>query len=346
MPARITRIVVAATSALVLAACGGGADEPADPTSAATSGGETTEAPTTEPATSGEQVWVATETGVGTIDPATGEFEELADAGFDVSGIAAGDGHVWVQSYNDGVIAPFDPETGSFGESIAMPWVGGNPDTIAYGFGSVWQSQGDEHVVARLDPATGEVQAEIATDWIAGPIAVSPEAVWVLNDSSATVTRIDPTTNEAQHFTVPDGSTDVKDIAAGDSGVWVMYGVPFASETYVAPIDPVTGAFGTPITVRGPYPAALTVAGGKLWVLDQETGTVTGIDVASGEVSAPPVETGGEYAYDAAVTADAVWVLEFYSGSVVQIDPESGEQVATIEVGNQPAGITATTAAP
>jgi hypothetical protein len=77
-------------------------------------------------------------------------------------------------------------------------------------------------------------------------------------------------------------------------------------------------------------------------VLDQETGSVTGIDVPSGEVSAPPVATRGKYANDAAVTTDAVWVLEFYSGSVVQIDPASGEPVATIEVGNQPAGITAT----
>ena len=67
------------------------------------------------------------------------------------SGVAVGDGHVWVTSFADGTVWRIDPKTR---KSVVIP-VRGSPTGIAVGRGSVLVADGPEHKLVSLDPVGG-----------------------------------------------------------------------------------------------------------------------------------------------------------------------------------------------
>ena len=109
-------------------------------------------------------------------------------------------------------------------------------------------------------------------------------------------------------------------------------GLPGIDENYVGLIDPDTGRITKEIAV-GKGPAAATDGGGSVWIANAADGTVSRIDLESGEAVTIPV--GGA---PAAVTfgAGSLWVADSDSRDVVQVDPGANKVVARYPVGNMP----------
>ena len=109
-------------------------------------------------------------------------------------------------------------------------------------------------------------------------------------------------------------------------------GLPGIDENYVGLIDPDTGRITKEIAV-GKGPAAATDGGGSVWIANAADGTVSRIDLESGEAVRIPV--GGA---PAAVTfgAGSLWVADSDSRDVVQVDPGANKVAARYPVGNTP----------
>jgi serine/threonine-protein kinase len=92
-----------------------------------------------------------------------------------------------------------------------------------------------------------------------------------------------------------------------------------------------------PITV-GKSPLSVTVGEGFAWVTNEEDGTVSHINEATGEVSAEAIEVGKEPA-NIRYGGGSVWVSNAGSDTVSRIDPKSARVEQTIKVGKRPTGV-------
>ena len=88
------------------------------------------------------------------------------------TGIAFGDGSVWVANSLDGTVSRIDPATNRVTATIP---VGEGPDGIAVGSGAVWVSGEFSEAIARIDPAENRVVERI-------PIANRPKGLALLED--------------------------------------------------------------------------------------------------------------------------------------------------------------------
>ncbi len=160
-------------------------------------------------------VWVAGNTEISQIDPATGNVVNKTPSGFSPSGIAIGSGSVWVAENTENEVTRIDLAGGA---TTAIP-VGHGPLGVAVGAGSVWVTNSTDGTVTRIDPDTGSAQATISVG--AGPagIAVGGEAVWVADTGAGTVVGIDPKTDRVVR-TIHVGESPTGVTVAGGR-VWV-----------------------------------------------------------------------------------------------------------------------------
>src|SRR6266567_380244 len=112
-------------------------------------------------------IWAAGADGkLARIDPAT-NAATIFDVGLVGGALAAGEGAIWVTSYDDGALVRFDPTAGTV--SRATSGLGGLFG-VAVGFGSAWVVNKTGHQVLRIDPTTGAVIARIpaerSPDWL------------------------------------------------------------------------------------------------------------------------------------------------------------------------------------
>jgi serine/threonine protein kinase/streptogramin lyase len=260
-------------------------------------------------------VWVINQgdSTVNRIDPETGEVTPAKSTLGIPTGIAAGEGAVWITNgfggpNGTGQVVRLDPTNGSVEPAFASR----NAKAIVVAFGSIWLADADRDVVLRYDPedldaAPIEIPTDEDANASAGPRSISAgtgaaEGIWVANELGDTVIRIDPET---------DGVTDRLPVespfavAADDSGVWVTSEL----NDRVHLFDPAGGrgvrtfdsADGIP-----DGPTAIAIAAGGVWVgSDLETAIVR-IDPAASAIDRVPLAgiTGG-------LTVDAngdVWV--------------------------------------
>jgi class 3 adenylate cyclase/streptogramin lyase len=222
------------------------------------------------------------------------------------TGIAVGEGGVWVALGLVGKLARVDPAFGRVSETldIVAPTSDG---VVAVGGGSVWAAYGDS-TLARIDPRAMAVSGRGLAGtspagvvfgggdvWVAnsgeqtssrfkpetfeeGPvkdvsvgqrptgIAFGAGAVWVANREDDTVTRIDPRSYST--FTIEVADRPVA-VAYGAEAVWV------ASESgVVTRIDPATRAVVKAIDV-GNAPSGIAVGEGFVWVTVQAPSPAT-----------------------------------------------------------------------
>jgi serine/threonine-protein kinase len=165
---------------------------------------------------------------VNRIDPETGELTPAKSTLGIPTGVAAGEGAVWITngfgSASGTQVVTVDPGT----ESVELAFPSGNAKAIVVAFDSIWLADSDRDLVLRYDPedpAAGPI--EIPTDEDATESAVprflavgsgSASGIWVVNELGDTVVRIDPETNEEALRIDVESPTAV---AADDSGVWV-----------------------------------------------------------------------------------------------------------------------------
>ncbi len=240
-----------------------------------------------------------------------------------------------------GEVLRIDPSGAYTGEPLDPAIT--TPLSLAYGFGSLWLFDGTEGVV-RLDTETGAVLTVIPLGGPVsdGQITAGPDAIWASLQAADQVVRIDPTTNAiAARIHVPTGPLG---ILADQAGVWVTTIGSDTVSGAVARIDPATNTVtgsadigqrpsglartrqGLWVAVGHPHevihlsddlkvldhvattdvPVAVTVAGGRVWVGEQN-GAVEVIDPADAKVVASG--TAGSDVRGFALLGNDVWSL-------------------------------------
>jgi YVTN family beta-propeller protein len=270
---------------------------------------------------------------VAAIDPSTNRVTEAVRVGSNPSGVAFGEGVVWVANLDDKTVFRFNPRTH---EERTIP-VDGTPAGIAAGLGAVWVAH-RVGTLERIDPRYIQPSDRIrvlgpsAIHLLAidiGSVGIGPRAVWVVYGDS-TVAKIDPRGDRVSATGL--AGNGPSGIAVGEGAVWVAN----EAGNDVSKLDPRTAkaATRTPIKV-GNSPSAITVGGGAVWTADRFSDQVTRIDPLRNSTTSIPVGGGPDaIAYD----YGSVWVANGKDGTVSRIDPLT-RVVTTIKVGNSPAGI-------
>ena len=149
-------------------------------------------------------LWSVSSTGELTrLDPATGK--ELARVGLGIkpSGLAVGEGSVWVTGGTSPILLRIDPTVDAVDGRFQLPMKGVETDLtgeVAVGAGSVWVGHGAFNPgawVERLDPETKRVQGRISI--LAGDVdhlAFAEGALWVASTSPGQLRKIDPRTGQ------------------------------------------------------------------------------------------------------------------------------------------------------
>ena len=176
------------------------------------------------------------------------------------TGLAYGEGAVWVANGLLGTLQRVDPQFGSVGDPIETDAGRASSGSVAVGFGSVWFASASSNIV-RFDPISGTVVARLFSGAAPSGIAVDDQSVWVANHGDASVYRFSPTTN--QTISTPTVSSGPTAIATGGGAVWVAN----ASGT-VSRIDQSSGSIST-IPV-GRHPAGIAYGAGAVWVTNAE----------------------------------------------------------------------------
>jgi peptide/nickel transport system substrate-binding protein len=107
------------------------------------------------------------------IDARTDQVTQQVAIGGSPSGVAIGDGSVWVANTSDSTVSRFQPATGA----VTTFNVGKAPVGVAYGAGAAWAANSLSGTVARIEPRSGSVQ-EIHVGAAPTEIAVSGGRAW------------------------------------------------------------------------------------------------------------------------------------------------------------------------
>jgi DNA-binding SARP family transcriptional activator/ABC-type transport system substrate-binding protein/DNA-binding beta-propeller fold protein YncE len=245
------------------------------------------------------------------------------------SGIAVGEGAVWVANTDNSTVSRVDPRTHTVRQDIR---VGAGPTAVAVGHGAVWVANGADGTVARIDPTTNDVAG--------GPIRVGngptgvaygEGAVWVANSVDGTVSRIDPSSGRVTGtFPAVLGAAGV---AVGFGRVWVVS----PSAGTVVSLDPRSGDIVDRVAV-GADPDAVVTDAKAVWVANRGDGTVSRITPTPTAHVAATTQVGrGPDAL--AISGDSVWVANADDRTLARIDASDGHVVKSVPLGNPPQGL-------
>jgi DNA-binding SARP family transcriptional activator/ABC-type branched-subunit amino acid transport system substrate-binding protein/streptogramin lyase len=265
--------------------------------------------------------------GVGVLDPRTGELRETIPAGTAPSAVAVGEGSVWVLDADDKTVARIDPGQRKVVRTFSIAT---RPTALGAGAGAVWVGNGFRDPgfggsypasVSRVDRESGVVDETIRLPREGGQpyfpgggfeqqlMAVSRDAVWVVN-TDGTVTRIDP---EANRVVAKVSNVRAQGIAAGEGQVWVI------DDEGVAQIDPRRNRISKRIEVAAESLTALAIGSGALWVADPAGGSVWRIAPEPDPVLRTiPLDSGVGWV---AFGEGAVWATNEIADKVYRIDP-------------------------
>ncbi len=197
------------------------------------------------------------------INPSTKQVVAAIPAAKDPSGLALGEGSVWVANSRDDSVSRIDP-VGNRVTGVIR--VGRSPRAIAFGEGSIWVANFLGNSVSRIDPATNEVTATIRVDGNPSSVAAGGGGVLVASALEiiaaepfprVVVWRVDPVTN-AVTATSRIVGTCQGSVVVGEGGGWVITG------QYLASVDPATGEVTNEFN-PGVSLHALTVGEGSVW---------------------------------------------------------------------------------
>jgi DNA-binding SARP family transcriptional activator/ABC-type branched-subunit amino acid transport system substrate-binding protein/streptogramin lyase len=260
------------------------------------------------------------------LDPDTGAVRKSISFGTSPSSVAVGEGSVWVLDGDDQTVTQIDPETN---EVVRVFGTSSRPTDIGAGAGGVWVGNGGSddlsdmpRSVSRIDPASGVVVDTIALPPPAGgkisgiggfsrqKIAVTPEAVWVINPDQS-ISRIDPRTNDV----VARVKARAQVIAAGEGEVWI------GQEGGIAEVDTARNVVSRRIPLGEDTPSGLAVGAGSVWAADPFDGSIWRIprDRPAGKRRIPLTR----WVNVVASGAGSVWATNEIADEVYRIDPRT-----------------------
>ncbi len=170
----------------------------------------------------------------------------------------------------------------------------------------------------------------------AGPLrlAVGDDALWVTSAADGTLSRIDPETKEVvDSVRIGRG---ISGVAVGEGSVWVTR--PRTGD--VLRLDPADFAGQPPERIEvGGRPGAIVVAGGRVWVADEDGAGVAAINAQGARVfrrgiapQAVPLRL--------AAGAGGLWISSASTGTIRRVDLGDAVAGSAIAVGRGPSGIT------
>jgi len=252
--------------------------------------------------------------------------------------IAIGGRFVWVGGDDSGTLSALDPHSQTVAKLIPTR---GFPSDLAVTGGSVWVLDGRSGLLSRIDPAYATVRRtqvakpnpvyDVSREGVdPTSIAAGFGSLW-LTDGSTSLTRVDAGTGRiAQRINLRRLLTGV---AVGTSGVWAISG-PSATAIRLDRQGRVTVRI--PIVSQpgfeSPFPIAVAVGEGYVWVLNANTASVTKIDPLQRAVSATIPIGIDKSPVRLAVGKGAAWVAN-RDGTVDRIDA-STNAVTIIPVGH------------
>jgi YVTN family beta-propeller protein len=260
-------------------------------------------------------------------------FDLALQVGSQPSGLATGEGAVWVINFNDKTVSQIDPAAD---EVVAIRSVGGTPTGVAVGGGVVWMTtafgtaSGDEGSVMVFNPGVGQVEATIPVGTGAAAIAFGEGAVWVADRLNDRLLKIDPRTQATEEIGVGRAPGSV---AIGDGSVWVTSTL----DHQLWRIDPVSQDVIAQIGLSA-APSAVAIGEGAAWVTSETGDSVTRIDIATDTVVTTVAV--GDGPTGVAVAPDGIWVAVGRAGKLVRVDPATNEVATTLAVGGAPLAVT------
>ena len=219
------------------------------------------------------------------IDPATGEEVARLGLGVTPSGLAVGDGGVWVVDRNSPTLLRIDGSVNEVVDRPTLPMRGVVTDLtgeVAVGAGSVWVGHGAFNpgaFVERLDAETGRSQHRFAIlGGDADHLAFGDGALWVASTPSGQLRKIDRQTDHVVFVRMLQSALCC--VAAGGGYAWAATN-PEGKVWKVAADGSIQGTInlGSPV-------ASLTYANGGLWAALGEKGSFVRIDATTDETRA------------------------------------------------------------
>jgi YVTN family beta-propeller protein len=263
---------------------------------------------------------------VAVIDPGTNAIVGEIPVGARPSGIAVGEGSVWVGNRDDNTLLRIDPRSRKVIRTIGLPV---EPRGVAVAAQSVWVAARADDAVLRVDPVTYEI-VRIPLRQGREPcceldLATGGGALWASHHGR--LSRIDPATHTVETLR----EAGARSIEYGHRALWVM--TAFTSR--IERIDPKTRSVLDNISLerigqthwRG---AALAVGAGAVWTQAVVTETLWKIDPATGHF-AGRVQLG-HLPLGVAFGEGAGWVVAS-DGTLLRVDPNSETVVRTIRLG-------------
>lgn len=157
-----------------------------------------------------------------------------------------------------------------------------------------------------------------------GAVVVAHGGIWVANRATRTVARVDPVALEVT--AVQKFRKMPIEIEAGPSAIWAL-----GLNGWVWRVWP-DGRGAEGIARLGRRPAALSVAGGLIWVL-RRNGQLTALEPAAGEVER---ETRvPRFARDMVALDSRLWITCGRGKRVVRVDPATAEIEAEVQLAHR-----------
>ena len=207
-----------------------------------------------------------------------------------------------------------DPETFADMGDVDMQSTGGFPpdgQTMVQGSNGIWITLGAQHAVALIDPESGEVVRRIEVDGAPYSMIEQGDDLWIVDLEAAAILRVDRRNGrEIARVAVRHPVA----IAYSGGSIWAVEneGRHEPSESLGIPpgvlhqIDPATNEEVAQLKV-GHRPLFATSWRDTVWVSNATSGTVSGIDALTGEVTNIPI--GDDGAFDIEATVRGIFVV-------------------------------------
>jgi virginiamycin B lyase len=182
---------------------------------------------------------------------------------FWASGMAVGEGGIWVSDLERSMIYKIDPQTNQVVKEIPADLVGGRGPggkyAIAVGEGSVWAIASNNELI-RYSTGSGSREAAISLPSRSSGVIVAFGSVWITGTGNDELYRVDPITN--QIAATIELRSDPLALAAGEGSVWVFN----EGDGTVQRIDGKSGNLIATIETGAVGKGAVEVGGGFVWV--------------------------------------------------------------------------------
>ncbi len=281
------------------------------------------------------------------IDATTGNITEVRDRYLAIgypSPLHEVDGNLWQVNAVDAIRR--DMLTGEVAGLIRLPTSTTTANSVLFAFGSIWAvGQPLRDQLVRLDPINGRTLAVIPLPAIRyAEIHAGADAVWLLT-LDGKLLEVDPLTNEiADEYpldteTVVDGFTVLGNTAwLCECGTGRVTKFDLATHELSPAQQFAQRGFVVPSSSEGSQAAGPSSANGQVWLLDDGAGTVTEIDLETGEAGRPlAVERP---AWDVEFGLGKLWIagwtevhaVDLATGNVDSIEMPAGFWASSIAV--------------